>query len=52
MSDDLDHGDRGELQQLLDENPQLAPTQFIDEDKLATVGVCDGVPQITQSEIP
>lgn len=52
MSDDIQHRVREELQQLLDENPRLAPTQFIDGDKLTTVAVCDGVPQITKSELP
>ena len=52
MSDEIEHRVSEELQQLLDENPQLAPTQFIDGDKLTTVAVCDGVPQIAKSEIP
>ena len=52
MSDDIEHRVRGELQELLDANPQMAPTQFIDGDQLATVSVADGVPQITKSELP
>ena len=52
MSDDIEHRVREELQELLDENPQIAPTQFIDGDKLATVSVADGVPQITKCELP
>ena len=52
MSDDIEHRVREELQELLEENPHLSPTQFIDGDKLATVSVADGVPQITKSELP
>ncbi|HVM47974.1 MAG TPA: hypothetical protein VMU04_08100 [Candidatus Acidoferrum sp.] len=52
MSDEIEQHVREELQQLLDESPQLAPTQFIDGDKLTTVAVCDGVPQIAKSELP
>ena len=52
MSDDIEHRARTELQELLDENPQIAPTQFIDGDKLATVSVAEGVPQIAKSELP
>jgi hypothetical protein len=52
MSDDIEHRVREELQELLDENPHLSPIQFIDGDKLATVSVADGVPQITKSEPP
>ena len=52
MSDDIEHRLREELQALLDENPQLSPTQFIDGEKLATVSVSDGVPQVTKSELP
>jgi hypothetical protein len=52
MSDDIEHRVREELQELLDAHPQIAPTQFIDGDKLATVSVAEGVPQITKSELP
>ena len=52
MSDDIEHRVREELQELLDENPQIAPTQFIDGDKLATVSVADGRAPDRQKRAP
>lgn len=52
MSGDIEQRLGTELQGLLDEHPHLEPTQFIEGNKLVTVSVDDGIPQIAISLLP
>jgi len=47
MSEDIERRLKSELQILLEENPQIAPTQLIDGEKLITTVVESGVPKLT-----
>jgi len=52
MSGDIEQRLGTELQGLLDDHPHLEPTQFIEGNKLVTVSVDDGIPQIAISLLP
>jgi hypothetical protein len=52
MSADIEQLMQGELQQLLIETPNLGPSQLIDEDKLITLVIQDGVPKVVASDLP
>ena len=49
MSEDIEQ--RADLQALLEDNPEIEPTQFIDGDKLVILMVESGVPILTESAI-
>ena len=51
MSGDIEQRLRTELQKLLDENPNLEPTQFIFGNQIVTVAVTDGIPQLAKSNV-
>ena len=51
MSGDIEQRLRTELQRLLDENPNLEPTQFIFGNQIVTVAVTDGIPQLAKSKL-
>lgn len=51
MSGDIEQRLRAELQRLLDENPNLDPTQFIFGNQIVTVAVTDGIPQLARSNV-
>lgn len=52
MSGDIEQRLRAELQGLLDDHPQIEPTQFIEGDTLITLSVSDGIPQIARGDLP
>ena len=43
---------RKELQELLDENPNLEPTQLVDGAQVVTLTIVDGVPHLASSPVP
>lgn len=51
MSGDIEQRLRTELQKLLDENPNLEPTQFIFGNQIVTVAVTDGIPHLAKSNV-
>jgi len=51
MSGDIEQRLRTELQRLLDENPNLEPTQFIFGNQIVTVAVADGIPHLAKSNL-
>ncbi len=51
MNGDIEQRLRTELQRLLDENPNLEPTQFIFGNQIVTVAVTDGIPQLAKSNV-
>lgn len=51
MTGDIEQRLRTELQRLLDENPNLDPTQFIFGNQIVTVAVTDGIPHLAKSTL-
>lgn len=41
-----------ELQELLDQNPQMAPLQFLDGTDIVTMSVTDGIPKVHLAPVP
>ena len=51
MTGDIEQRLRTELQRLLDENPDLEPTQFVFGNQIVTVAVTDGIPHLAKSKV-
>lgn len=52
MSEDIEQRLKSELQTLLEENPELEPTQLIDGDNLIILAVENGIPRLTERPRP